>query len=227
MRADMRVTPACQGALSRDAVTDKTRARTLRLNGTVASMEQEGAAFVRTHLAHEFEYMLVAATTWCACHPDKRAAWPKHLVATAEYAAFVHQRSLYEFFCDSGGAFDARTLVAHPAAFESKLYALWEKHLNTAVMHLWRRWKAPAPVIGSAHLKDQVAAFASDLVRLWSELEQESSSEVAEELRTSRERAVQVAANAAAPMGAPKIDWAVEDPFAAWGQRKWWPVGDA
>jgi len=106
--------------------------------------------------------MSAAATTWCACHLDKRAAWPKHLVATAEYAAFVHQRSLYEFFCDSGGAFDARKLLGQHAAFKSELYDRWETHLNTAVMHLWRRWKSPAPIIAGAHLKDQVAAFTSD-----------------------------------------------------------------
>jgi hypothetical protein len=193
----------------------------------VAQVAQEPVEFVQTHLAHEFEYMLAAATTWCACHPDRRSAWPQHLVATAEYAAFVHQRSLYEFFCGSGGAYEARAHVGHPKALESVLYGLWEKPLNTAVTHLWPRWKAEPPVINGDHLKDQVAAFASDVLGLWCALELDVPSAVVGVLRASREHAVRIAHDAAEKMGTPPLDWSLDDPFAAWGQWKWWPVGDA
>lgn len=189
-------------------------------------MEQEPAEFVATHLSHELEYMLVAATTWCAAHPDRRAHLPLHLVATAEYAAFVHQRSLYEFFCGSGGAYDARRRLGHARALKSVEFDRWEDDLNTAVMHLWKRWKADPPVIDGDHLKDQVANFALDLVGLWRRFESLAASELGEVLHNGRSEALGQAATAAAVMGAPVLDWSVEDPFVGWGERKWWPIGD-
>jgi hypothetical protein len=190
-------------------------------------MTQTPEEFVQTHLAHELEYMLIAATTWCGCHPDRRRSWPRHLVATAEYAAFVHERSLYEFFCESGGAYDARKHVGHPTALSSPLWMKWEKHLNTAVMHLWKRWKGPTPVIGEDHLKDQVADLACDLVRLWQELEQGTEGSVHEELASHRTRILDLAGDTARRLKTPELDWALADPFASWGDRKWWPVGNA
>lgn len=188
-------------------------------------MAQTPAEFVQTHLSHELEYMLVAATTWAACHPDRRSAWPKHLVATSEYAAFVHQRNLYEFFCDSKGQV-VRKHLGHPRAVKSEVYEFWRKPLNTAVMHLWRRRVSDAPVIGSAHLKDQVAAFATDIHGLWRDFEGATPADIALELQAGRERVVRLAGDAARDMHTPPLDWSLNDPFESWGSRKWWPVGD-
>ncbi|MEX1009254.1 MAG: hypothetical protein WD271_15640 [Acidimicrobiia bacterium] len=189
-------------------------------------MAQDLAQFVRTHLTHELEYMLVAATTWCACHPDTREAWPKHLVATAEYGAFVHQRALFELFCEhreKEGAYQSRARLGHLEPLASPLYTSWMKHLNAAVAHVWARWKAPAPVGGGEHLKNKVADFASEIVRLWRALEQGTpDAQVTHVLTQSREASIKKARAAAIKMGTPDLDWSLEDPFVAWADRKWW-----
>jgi len=191
----------------------------------MAHPRQTALEFVDTHLAHELEYMLMAATTWCAWHLDTREENPKHLGTTAEYAAFVHQRSMYEFFCDEDKqATLARMHVGCYVALPSQLWTDWRRHINAAVAHLKQRWKKPPPVHNGEQLKNQVAAFSIDLVRLWSDLEQNTQGDIAAALAGHRERIVDYVNRCAVKMGTPPLDWGASDPFAHWGDRKWWPV---
>jgi hypothetical protein len=188
-------------------------------------MPQDPAQFVQTHLGDELEYMLVAATTWCAADRHQPSDWPRYTLATAECAAFTHQRNLYEVLCGTGHAgITARDHLCHPDVLHSELYTKWRTPLNYSVNHLARRWRKPAPVQDQVHLKQLVAAFASDIVRLWGELADHTSLwVVAEVLVHRRDDAVRVARIAAKDMGVPDLDWSLPDPFLDWGERKWWP----
>jgi hypothetical protein len=191
----------------------------------MAHPRQTPLEFVNTHLAHELEYMLMAATTWCAWHDDTRDEMPKHLGATAEYAAFVHHRSMYEFFCeDDKQSCLARGHVGCQIALQSQIWDDWRRHINAAVAHLKERWKNAPPVHDDEQLKNQVAVFSMDLVRLWSELERNTPADISAALVGHRLRVLDYVDRCAVKMGTPSLDWGAPDPFANWGARKWWPV---
>jgi len=186
-------------------------------------MAQDGPTFARTHVAHAFNCMIGAATLWVANPPESESIW--RLNWTAEYAAFAHQRALYELFCDDEtGARRGRELLGLDDSLGSDPWRIWRQHLNTAALHLHGRWSERDPVVDDEHLKNQVAMFACDIVGLWSDLESLTPADVSAVLKRTRLAVIGQARRAADDLGLPPLDWSAPEPFAAWeGGPKWWP----
>ncbi len=171
--------------------------------------------------------MLVAATHWAALHPDVRRRYPRRFVWTAEYAAFLHQRGLFELFCNNKNAEvkATRRFLGHDLIVMSDVWRMWEVPPNTAGSHLYGRHVADPPHRGGDQLKNQVAALAVEAVRLWlafADLVAEPG--VKDAMTVGLTKANTTAQVIAQEMNAPSLNWLAVDPFAEWGDRKWWPA---
>lgn len=191
-----------------------------------------GGRFARSHLGHILDQLLVSCTYW-ACEKEwnsrrreKKEPELTGLLVIAEYAAFAHQRALFELFCDrrSTDARRARQRLGHPAVIESSAYAQWNGHLNSAAAHVASRDFDRVPHHGVLELKDQVVALTVELVRCWHEF---SVASIHVSVRTAMEggfdTAMRSSTDVVSSLGlSPAIDWRAPEPFSGW-QWRWWP----
>jgi hypothetical protein len=188
---------------------------------------QTPAEFAASHMSHELDCTLIAATHWAALHPDVRSRYPTLFVWTAEYAAFLHQRGLFELFCNNRNleVKKTRRFLGHGPIVISETWKTSEEPLNTAGSHVYGRYVADAPHRDGEQLKNQVAALTIEVVRLWrayADLAPELG--VKDALISGLDKANKRAGRIAEEMDAPSLDWLSTDPFADWGAHKWWPV---
>jgi hypothetical protein len=188
---------------------------------------QTPAEYAASHMSHELDCMLIAATHWAALHPDARRRYPTLFVWTAEYAAFLHQRGLFELFCNNKNSAvkETRRFLGHRPIVTSNVWRTWEVPLNTAGSHVYGRHVADPPHRDGDQLKNQVAALAVEVVRLWlafANLTAEPG--VKEAMTTGLRKANARAETIAREIKSPHLNWLAVDPFAGWGDRKWWPA---
>lgn len=188
---------------------------------------QTPAEYAASHMSHALDCTLIGATHWAALHPDVRQRYPTLFVWTAEYAAFLHQRGLFELFCNNKNpeVKKTRRFLGHGPILSSKIWRTWEEPLNTAGSHLYGRHAADPPHRDGDQLKDQVATFTLEVIRLWRGFadlvtEQGVKDAMTDGLACANRRAQLIARE----MKAPSLNWLAADPFASWGDRKWWPA---
>jgi len=183
-----------------------------------------GRRYAASHLTHTLGQLLAATVFWTGEPRWARqieatsGQRPAGILAVAEYAAFTHQRALYEVFCDerSDRAAAARIRLGHPAALSSSEYRRWIGPLNSAVAHLGSRPLDPVPHSRGEHLKDSVGTITADILRLWRTMTAGTSYvEVAGAMSQGERAASDLADDVARWMQTPMPKWDLDDPFLA------------
>lgn len=171
---------------------------------------------IRVDLYEELRWLLVGQTTWetvrrlVPADPHRDERLPDHLVMLAMNSAFVHGRTLLEFFTattDQRDQIEVRDGVTwkqfelHGAAQQhSGWLARWDEVLNARLFHI--RYNRPQPMhtkrgslrdqpIADLDIKFEVSAIADEVLKKWTEFTgQVSSKRVLQgALRSSRKKA--------------------------------------
>jgi hypothetical protein len=129
--------------------------------------------YIETHLVYELKYLLVAATTWAAVHPEAaRERWPDHLVVMAMESAFVHTRTLCEFLTLEEGWSRGRSRHHAPAL---PLWSDYHGPMHMKVLHPDpRRPYAPGDQ-GGDDLKDRVVDLAREVLIAWDQVAEQDA----------------------------------------------------
>ncbi len=152
----------------------------------------EKIKFINEHLYNELRYMLCASASWCIAKKNSKDL-PMHFIVYTMDSAFLHARSLFEFFTyvPSG----KKTYLVTWKEFEldnelkSEVYKTWRVSLHHHVMHLESRQGVPN-VIEGVHLKEMVLQFSIEVVRLWIEFSKKLDDELKKEMDKILEKSV-------------------------------------
>ncbi|MFZ0213621.1 MAG: hypothetical protein WBE20_08305 [Candidatus Acidiferrales bacterium] len=157
--------------------------------------------YLEKHLFVELQWVLYAATEWSI---QNRLQLQKDGYMVQNYAmdsAFLHARTLFEFFVKQTNDNHYGVEEFLPAKLTSKSYDDWEGPLHSFLMHAQDRSK-PGPLTTSSgqqkNLIQMPVEFANEILRLWQELEKQlgaSSNQTDHQLRdlarSKREEAIE------------------------------------
>lgn len=137
-------------------------------------------------LYNELRYLLVAATSWRIAKSSNPRSLPKHFIVLSMDSAFLHARSLYEFFTgdpsrdEGGGREPASWKLFGAARQKSVLYEKWGETLHARLFHLRRNRPQPTSAKRGTRgtklptdIKEEVVNFAHDLLALWQSFTQD------------------------------------------------------
>ncbi|MGB6623329.1 MAG: hypothetical protein WBE43_00955, partial [Candidatus Acidiferrales bacterium] len=132
--------------------------------------------YLEKHLFVELQWVLYAATEWSI---QNRLQLQKDGYMVQNYAmdsAFLHARTLFEFFVKQTNDNHYGVEEFLPAKLTSKSYDDWEGPLHSFLMHAQDRSK-PGPLTTSSgqqkNLIQMPVEFANEILRLWQELEKQ------------------------------------------------------
>lgn len=153
----------------------------------------EKKEYIRKHLSHELRSLLGAATVWQRLKVENQG----FDVCVAMDSAFVHCRSLFNFFCkknkkkkQSGRDYSV-TEFKVDSPYLSNIFDQWIGELNWSVMHLHN---GRTNTSSKNSIQDQVEIFALEILRLWKLFEvEESASIFSEVLYDARKEAIKCA----------------------------------
>ncbi len=153
----------------------------------------EKPGFISDSLYHELRCLLGAATVWQILK-NHHAGFD---VAVAMDSAFVHARNLFNFFTEDQGGVDVSVTEFGPTdPYPSPVYDEWREPLHRHLLHIAKGRINPTNLHGTAHLKDQVLAFATAILDLWSQLQSDpAAAPYASLLADARARAIQDSIN--------------------------------
>ncbi|WP_204081383.1 hypothetical protein [Mycobacterium riyadhense] len=152
--------------------------------------------FISEDLYNELRYLLVAATQWAAydqlvdkCGTRVQGDFPRHFKVLAMDSAFLHSRSLYEFFTSKDGKSSKHLLTWKALGLSERLtspiYDKFRVPLHKRLMHL----EPDRP--GEIAIKDEVVTIAKDVLALWDKFAASAEvSKYAAELDEARARAI-------------------------------------
>jgi hypothetical protein len=156
-------------------------------------MDKTLALAIETDLYNELRWLLCAATEWQA-----NQSQCKHLKVYTMDSAFVHARSLYEFF-----TMDPRSVSHHESKNHNRL--TWHDFGLTAPLSSPTYKRLAGPLHGrvihickgrSEHkpIKNHVVTLAADILRLWEEFSKSLElKDYASVLDSFREKAIEEA----------------------------------
>lgn len=143
--------------------------------------ERQKGLFIQTELHHELRCLLGSATLW---RMFQKVDAGYDTVVAAD-SAFMHARTLFEFFTsDAKNSNNTKVTEFGIVLYKSPLYSRWKESLNRHVLHLSHTRLNPQNIKGSGQLKDQVEAFAQEVLLLWDRLESDTALEVYKPLLT-------------------------------------------
>jgi hypothetical protein len=130
--------------------------------------------YIRNHLFIELSWLLYAATEWSLQNQLKLGIGGYHVQVYAMDSAFLHARTLFEFFVQpptsnhySSKEFLGAELISHNYS------ANWKDTLHKFLMHAQDRSR-PIPLKNTGVGKDlnqMPVDFAREILRLWEEFE--------------------------------------------------------
>jgi hypothetical protein len=132
--------------------------------------------YLEVHLFNELRWLLGAATEWFIQEQLKLGIVGYDVQVYAMDSAFVHARSLFEFFVgkSSKNHYSVKHFIAGAAPLTSASYTKdWSVPLHKYVIHAQTRLH-PAPLSSSGTQKDlnkMPVDFAIEILRLWKEFE--------------------------------------------------------
>jgi hypothetical protein len=132
--------------------------------------------YIKLHLFCELNWLLGAATEWSIQDQLKLEIEGYNVQVYAMDSAFVHARTLFEFFvhATTGNHYGADEFLGSSTTLTSASYSNdWVGPLHTFVMHAQDR-SSPTPLtsLGVAKdLKEMPVDFAREILRLWEEFE--------------------------------------------------------
>lgn len=152
--------------------------------------------FIEQELYHELRCLLGSATVW-QVFKNQGAGYD---VVVAEDSAFMHARTLFEFFTSDGkNKNNIRIAELGARKYRSNVYSKWKSALNRHVMHLNYKRLEPSNLKNGIHLKDQVEVFAHEILKLWKQFENDPATQPFHQaLAKARQRAIADAKNDAA-----------------------------
>lgn len=158
--------------------------------------DDQKQTFLESELYHELRCLLGSATVW-QIFKNKNTGYD---VVVAEDSAFMHARTLFEFFTSKGKNSNILRITEFgPRKFKSNVYAKWKIPLNRHVLHLSEKRLKPNNLKAGEHLNEQVEVFAREILKLWERFENDpAASSFQSTLRKVRVRAVEDAKNDAA-----------------------------
>lgn len=158
--------------------------------------DDQKRVFLENELYHELRCLLGSATIW-QIFKNKNAGYD---VIVAEDSAFIHARTLFEFFTSKKRNKNILRIVEFgPSKYRSNIYAKWKSSLNRHLLHLNEKRLNPNNLKVNEHLNEQVDVFAREILRLWDQFENDPAATLFQPaLRKVRERAIADAKNDAA-----------------------------
>ena len=151
--------------------------------------------FIKDHLYNELLWLLCSAVSWHKVKTQGTKKFPPHFILYTRDSAFLHARSLYEFFTytkerkDKGKYLVIWKDFGLEQRLESELYGTWMVPLHHHVMHLENREESNN-VVDGIHLKDMPLKFAKDIVQLWIEFSKKVEPELKKTLDKKLEEAI-------------------------------------
>lgn len=149
--------------------------------------------FIEQELYHELRCLLGSATVW-QIFKHQNAGYD---VVVAEDSAFMHARTLFEFFTSDGkNKNNLRVIEFGAHKYKSNIYAKWKPSLNRHVLHLNEKRLNPNNLKADEHLSEQVEVFAREILRLWVQFENDPTAiSFQHTLKSVRKRAIADAKN--------------------------------
>jgi Fe-S cluster biosynthesis and repair protein YggX len=130
--------------------------------------DDQKQAFLENELYHELRCLLGSATVW-QIFKKTNAGYD---VIVAEDSAFIHARTLFEFFTSKKRNKNILRIVEFgPSKYRSSIYATWKPSLNRHVLHLNEKRLNPNNLKTDEHLSEQVEVFAREVLSLWKQFE--------------------------------------------------------
>lgn len=158
--------------------------------------------YIKDDLYNELRWLLSAAAEWQAAETGS----DKRVIVYAMDSAFLHARSLYEFFTwiePQRPTRRAQTRVywrtyGLQGRLVSRLYTDWIGILHDYVMHLNDVRGSSSNVLNGQQLNKQILIFAEDVLHLWDQFSampevSQFSTELADARRKSVEQANSIA----------------------------------
>jgi len=150
-------------------ILEKLRDRGLALAAAGLRKEQ----YIEKHLSNELHWLLRAATEWSLQAQLELGIDGYHMQVYAMDSAFVHARTLFEFFLSRATRNHYSASQFLPAVLTSDLYDDWKDPLHKFLMHadnrsFPRQLRTPD---GPKDLNQMPVYFAKEVLRLWKEFE--------------------------------------------------------
>lgn len=154
---------------------------------------KEQKKFINEHLFNELRWLLCAVASWQKAREDGTEKYPPHFIVFTMDSAFLHVRSLFEFFTHNNPKNQLHLVTWYyyglSQGLDSPLYSKWMQQLHHHVMHLENRLKVNN-VVGGTHLKNMPFKFAIEIVRLWQEFSSKIDSSLKLEMDSVLERSI-------------------------------------
>jgi hypothetical protein len=133
--------------------------------------------YLEKHLFNELRWLLDAATEWSIQHELALEEEGYQVQVYAMDSAFVHARTLFEFFLKttSDNYYGVEVFLDPGAKLVSSAYKSWGPPLHSFLMHAQDR-SAPVQLDSPTGKKDlnlMPVEFAKEVLRLWEEFERE------------------------------------------------------
>lgn len=155
--------------------------------------DDQKKVFIESELYHELRCLLGSATVWQIF----KSTGAGYDVVVAEDSAFMHARTLFEFFTSKGKNSNILRITEFGLRkFKSNVYAKWKVPLNRHVLHLNEKRLKPNNLKNGEHLSEQVEVFAKEILKLWEQFENDpAAASYRQILKSVRERAIADAKN--------------------------------
>src|SRR5579863_1479802 len=148
-----------------------------RLGKNIPSLDDRGKAqYVERHLFNELRWLLGAATEWAVQDQLKLELVGYDVRVYAMDSAFVHARSLFEFFLKptNRNHYGSNEFLGGTVLVSNSYTNDWKDPLHAFLMHAQDR-SSPRPLNSSGEKKDLnrlPVDFAHEVLRLWKEFEE-------------------------------------------------------
>lgn len=146
------------------------------VNNTPHLNHKDKEEYIKLHLFNELRWLLSAATEWSIQDQLKLEKVGYNVQVYAMDSAFVHARTLFEFFvgAKTGNHYGVAEFLGSGTTLTSASYSNnWAGPLHAFFMHAQDR-SSPAPLQTSGATKDlnqMPVEFAREILRLWEEFE--------------------------------------------------------